>query len=264
MGFLECFVYGLVSGIAELLPISSPAHQQILRTLFGADGMNALHSLLIHISILALLILISRSNRPTRAIGQTPGGRKRSKNADVQHIKTATVPLLIGIVFFFITASWQNDFLILSGFLLLNGLILYIPSRMMRGNKTASTMTGVDSLLIGSGAALGAFPGISRTAGILSTATARGADSASALRWSVLLSIPAMLILIFFDIVSLGSTAGYSIHFFGMILSMAGAVAGTWIGYATMRFLSVKTGFSWFSYYSWGAALFSFILYLSV
>ena len=37
MNFLECIIYGLLSGLAEFLPISATAHQTILRTLFGAD-----------------------------------------------------------------------------------------------------------------------------------------------------------------------------------------------------------------------------------
>lgn len=264
MRLLECFIYGFVSGAAELLPISSPAHQKILRHLFGSEGINAFHSLLIHISVLAMVILIARNSQPVRSVGQTQRSRKRHRSADMQHIKTAIVPLLIGVVFYFVTASWHNSFLILSCFLLLNGIILYIPSRMMRGNKNAAAMTGVDSLLIGSGAAIGAFPGISRTAGILCTASARGADASNALRWSVMLSIPALMILTVLDLISLGSTGAYYINFFGAIFSMAGALIGTWIGYAVMRFLAVKSGFSWFSYYSWGAALFSFILYLTV
>jgi hypothetical protein len=42
------------------------------------------------------------------------------------------------------------------------------------------------------------------------------------------------------------------------------AFVGSYLGITFIRFLAVKVGFSGFAYYSWGAALFAFILYLTI
>ena len=39
---------------------------------------------------------------------------------------------------------------------------------------------------------------------------------------------------------------------------------GAYLAILTLRFLSVNLGFSGFAYYSWGAALLIFILYMSI
>lgn len=256
MNWLEYLLYGIVSGLSELLPISSYAHQMILKDLFGLSGRNAVHDLLTHLAAFAAFVLLNR---------YIAGNSSRYyTRADRKHLKTAMLPIIVGAVFYPIVLSWDISFFVLAVLLLFNGIILYIPSRMLNGNKSAVSLTGVDSLLMGTGAALGVLPGVSRMAGALSCATARGADNSHAFRWSVYLSIPAIVIMIIMDIVSLGTASAYSVHFWGLILSMIGVISGVWLGYSLMRFLAVKAGFTLFSYYSWGAALFSLILYLMV
>lgn len=256
MNWFEYLLYGIVSGFAELLPISSSAHQKILQALFGVSSGNALHDLIVHIVVLCSILFLNRA--------YAASNRSRRTRADAKHLKTALIPIFVGAIFYPIVLSWNIDFSILAVLLLINGIILYIPSRMLNGNKTAASLSGFDSLLIGTGAALGVFPGISRVAGVLSAASARGADSKNAFQWSLYLSIPSVVIMIIMDIVSLGTASAYSLQFFGAVLSVAGVAIGVGIGYCVMRFLAVRAGFTLFSYYSWGAALFSFILYLLV
>lgn len=256
MNWLEYLIYGFISGLSEFLPISSSAHQMILRGLFGVNGRSPLHDLMIHLTALASFILLNRYI--------TTGSRRNFTRADKRHLKTAMVPIIIGAVFYPIVGSWNIGYLMLSVFLIINGLILFVPSRMINGNKTANALSGFDSVLIGTSAALGVLPGVSRMAGTLGCASARGADHNNALRWSVYLSIPAIVVMIIMDVISLGMATTYSVHFLGLILSMLGVIVGIWLGYSLMRFLAVKAGFTVFAYYSWGAALFSFILYLIV
>ena len=51
---------------------------------------------------------------------------------------------------------------------------------------------------------------------------------------------------------------------FCCIAAAAAAAAGTYFGMRMMRVLSANIGFGMFPYYSFGAALISFILYLMV
>ena len=128
-------------------------------------------------------------------------------------------------------------------------------------------MSRWDALLIGLGSALAILPGISRVGAAVTVATSRGADRQRALDWALLLSIPAVAVLLLLDfIAAIGNGFGIAgiTDLLKYLIAAAGAGCGTYLGIMLMRFLSVKSGVSGFAYYSWGVALFSGILYLVV
>lgn len=100
----------------------------------------------------------------------------------------------------------------------------------------------------------------------MSVSVLRGADRSKALTWSLLLSVPALYTLLGMDILSL--LAGTGIAFFpnlgGYLLSGIAAYLGGCIGLYIIRLVTERSGYLAFAYYSWGAALFSFIIYLMV
>ena len=95
-----------------------------------------------------------------------------------------------------------------------------------------------------------------------------GGDTAWVLICSLLvllMSIPAVALRCLFDIItmfSLGLGIASFLGFLGCLLAAIGAFCGAYLAISIMRYLTVRAGFSGFAYYSWGAALFAFILYL--
>ena len=57
MSLIESIIYGLLSGIAEFFPISSQAHQTLLRYIFGVATRNSLQEFLVHIGLLFSIII---------------------------------------------------------------------------------------------------------------------------------------------------------------------------------------------------------------
>lgn len=271
MNWLESILYGLISGFAEILPISSAAHQAIIKQIFGVGDGTGLQDFLSHLAILSVLIY---SNRPILSVFNAQNrviyrGRKDStrRSPDMRLVRTASVPLLLSFLLHNSVRSFADGTLFFGLFFLLNGIILFLPGRMLSGNKDARAMSGWDGLLIGLSASFGILPGVSRIGAALSAATARGANKQQALNWAFILSIPALVILVILDLIlifSEGAGAFSVASVFNCILSMLGAGCGGYFGIMLMRFLAVKTGFTGFAYYSWGAALFSFALYLTV
>ena len=151
--------------------------------------------------------------------------------------------------------------------LLINGIILYLPERMMQGNKNASGMSPFDSYLLGLCGGLSILSGFSGVGLILSAAISRGADRQKAWNWAILLMFPALAAEGVLDIVDLisgsGAAAGFG-HFFHYLLAGVFAFAAARGGIALMKKLIKSRNLSIFAYYCWGAALFSFLLYLSV
>lgn len=275
MNWFESVIFGFVSGLTEFLPVSSQAHEALLLKLFGISASPLLR-LLIHAAVWeALYLNLSQQIRQMlqdRNLARIPP-RRRSRQPDPQRLfdlrllQTALVPLLLGFAAYSFLNGWQQDLSKVAVFLLINGFLLYIPRHLRTGNKDSRSMTGLDGILLGFCGALSVFPGVSRVGAVSSAALGRGADKEHALRWSLHLNLIGLLVLIGFDAYDLflngvGTVAASMIP--GYLLAIAAAFGGAFLGIHVMRFLAVRTGFSGFAYYSWGAALFAFLLYLTI
>ena len=273
MTLIESILYGIVSGLTEFLPVSSRAHQAIMRYLFGVNTRVPLQELLVHIGVLAAILVSSRDlltrlrrEQVSRASVRRRKTQKKDRAYfDLRLIKTASFPLFIGLFFCFATDRFESNLLILMSFWLINGLILLLADHTSRGNRDARTMSALDGVMIGLAGTLSALPGVSRTGMIAAYSTARGADDEHVVNWTVTLGIPAMLFAVLYDFISMFSL-GIGVHSFGMfvfaLLSGVSAFAGGYIGILLFKLALEHSGFSKFAYYSVGAGLFSFILYL--
>lgn len=273
MNWLQGILYGFVSGLSEFLPISSNAHQRILMHLFGVEVIDPVRNLVIHIALLFSLISACRTMfeqvRRDAKIQQRTSRRamRQSRIAlDIKLVKAAAFPLMIGMIVLTYFTGVKPDLMIVSAFLLINGIILFIPDRMLQANKDVRAMSGLDSLLIGVAGALSGFCGISRTGSMMSAAVARGADRQNALTWVLLLSAPALILMSAMDMFGI-FTVSTDINFWGnflsYLLSGISAYAGGYISVMLLKFFTANSGISGFCYYSWGAALFTFIVYLT-
>ena len=272
ISWVESFFFGIISGLAEILPVSAQAHQSILLNLFGIYEYDPLFGLAaMGGSLLAYCFAVSSLFRRLRKDYRLSRSSRRKRAVNMQNVfdmnllRTAFVPLALGLLLYKKVSGWQQLAPVLSLFLAVNGLILYIPSYFAKGNKDSRTMSGLDSLMIGIGTVLGYIPGISRIAAGVSSATLRGADPQQALKWGLLLSVPALLgmfLLEGYGILSAGLLApGMGTTLKCFIVAVASAI-GTGMGIGMMKKWILRSSLEGFAYYCWGAALFSFILYM--
>lgn len=274
MSFLESLIYGLGSGLAEFLPVSSLGHQALMLRLFGLGNREPARDVFVHIGILIALVMACRSmfNHAMAKQRVTTNSRRGRRveyrsSYDLRLAKSAIVPMLLGFIVYFFVRTVEKNMAILALLFVVNGVFIIIPEYTRRGNKDGRFMSGWDSVALGLFGALSAFPGISRSATMNFYAGMRGADRGHALNWFFLLSVPALLLLILIDIINLfmfplGSVT--FIGFLGYLISGVAAFIGGHLGVSLMRYLSVHMGYAGFAYYSWGAAMFSFVLYLIV
>jgi len=274
MNWFEAIIIGIVSGLAEFLPVSSAAHQRIFMQIFGCEEAGNLLKLFVHVGIILALFVSSggfmqKLYKEYQLSNKIRRRRNRVVNfqsvLDIRFVKTAVVPLLIGYIFYIKTMNWVSSIPIVALCLMLNGLILYIPMYLPRGNKDSRNMSALDGILFGIFSAVSVLPGVSRIGAGCSAAIARGAAPQEAYKWSLLLSIPALIILICFDLyaVFFGEMSGMDVTMMlKCLLSGVFAYLGASLSIHLLKSLTVRSGFSGFSYYSWGAALFAFILYL--
>lgn len=274
ISWIESIVFGIISGLTEILPVSSQAHQSILLNLFGVSQPNGLLGLFaLTGSFLAVLAsTASAFKKMRREFALSKSRRRRQKKAvnyqtvfDWNFLKTATVPVILSLLLHGKISSWRELMPVVSVLLAINGLVLYVPSYLSRGNKDSRSMSGLDGLLFGLGSSLGLLPGFSRVGSGFSTALARGADGQQAFRWCLLLSVPALAGLICVEAFAVfsGELSGLETQFLlKCVVTAITSCIGTNIGIRIMKAVAGRSGLEGFSYYSWGAALFSFILYL--
>lgn len=273
LGWFESFIYGVISGISEFLPISSEAHRAIYLRLIG-DADHALLRLMTHMgALLALLIscwpMISKLNRERSIAAVNKKRRKRAPDTksltDIRFTRIASLALVIVFILYSAVYDLHERLWILAGFLIINGILLYIPQFLPAGNKDSRSLSSLDSILIGLSGGLGVVPGLSRVGLSTSTGLLRGADKRYALDAALLLSIPALIVLLIIDFFGIFSAAG--VTFLSVLSCFTAGITSffsAFFGIYIMRFLAVRVGFSGFAYYSWGLSLFSFILYLMI
>lgn len=276
MSLLESVLYGLISGVTEILPVSAQAHQALLLKIFGIDSRYQLVDLAVHLSVAAAIIFACYSSiaKLRRDMRLASGSNRRAHRQgysqsvyELRLLRTAVLPLCIGLFLYLAFNQLESQMLWLVVFWIINGLILYILGHMRQGNKDSRTMSGMDAILMGLAGALSAIPGISRIGMITSAAVARGAGRNHALNWALILSIPALAVFVLFDIVALAGVGAGAASVSLLVSCLAAAVAafaGSYICIYLIQFLIVRFDLSGFSYYCWGIAMLSFILYLII
>jgi len=173
-------------------------------------------------------------------------------------ILIGTLPLLL-VIFIPVSRLFFNTFFI--GFaLIITGCILFVASNFIKeGNKTDKTMTMTDAILIGLAQAVAVLPGLSRSGTTISVGLARGLSGSFAIRFSLLLSIPAVLGA---TIVAIYRAISGGADFYLLPMYLAGFVIAAGVGFFAIQFLRrlmINHKFGNFAYYCWGIGLVTII-----
>ncbi len=276
LNLLQSILYGLLSGLAEILPVSAPAHRALLLKLFGGGSESPLRMLLMHISTFAALYYschtqILRLLRAQKLAAIPKKRRKRPLDADsltdIRILKISLIPIILGFVFYTKASALASNLLILGVLLLINGVILYVPQYLPGSNKKSGTMSRFDGLLMGLGGGLSVLPGISSVGTTTSIGLVCGGDRQYVINTALIMNLFVTAGLIIFDFVAIFSAGVGALSFgvlFGYILSALAVFGGVYLGVRIVRILAANIGFGMFAYYSWGAGLLAMILYIMI
>jgi undecaprenyl pyrophosphate phosphatase UppP len=159
----------------------------------------------------------------------------------------------------------HSKLMLISIFLFLNGMILYLPQFFSTSNRDSRTLSRIEGLLMGLGGAAAAVPGISAIGTTTSIASVCGVDRTYGLNMALLMNMGISAGLIVYDLIGIATNGfgGLSVLIFiSYLFSAAAAFGGATLGIKLMRHLAAEQGFSFFGVYCWGLALFTFILNL--
>ena len=274
LSWLQSLLLGLISGFAEVLPVSAEAHRLLLLKMFGVERDPVVLRLFIHLATIAALHFCCRGHivrmmRAQRLARIPKRRRKRPLDTDAlmdfNLLKTTLIPTVLGVLLYTKLLFLGKEIHYVAGLLALNGIILYVPQFLPGANKESGAMTRIDGLILGLGGALGVLPGISCLGAGVSIGSVRGMDMKKVLNLALLMNIPVNLGLLVFDVMEL---AGGSMHLsfgsiFGALLAAAAAFGGIVLGIRLLQKIVQNLGYSVFGFYSWTVALLMFFLYLA-
>ena len=274
LSWSQNLIYGAVSGLTEILPVSAQAHRLLLRKIFGTQSVPGITLLLIHIGIFAAVFMccqnhIVRIHRAKKLARIPKKRRKRPLDMvslmDYSLLKTMLLPVILAFLFFRKIVPHENNLVLVSVLLLINGIVLYIPQYLPGSNKDSRSLSRVEGLLIGLGGAAAALPGVSALGMASSVGEICGEDRTYSINMALLLELGVLAIFIVIDVLALAEAGIGSLSFMLLLQSLLAAAAafGTaLLGIKFLRRMAAEGGFSVFSYYCWGFALFSLILTL--
>lgn len=276
LNWLQSILFGLVSGAADIIPVSGQAHRLLLLKFYGVNQMPNLLALLLHLSVAAALYLSSqgqfvRMNR-ARALARIPK-KKRKRPLDMRSmmdwslIKTMLVPTAIGLLLNSRVRGWSVNMFLIAGMLFVNGLILYIPQFLPTSNRDSRTLTRLEGVLMGLGAGASVLPGISTVGIMVSIASVCGIERLYGLNMTFIVKLFFLIGLMVYDVLAIitDGLGGLTVmllaqYLFTGLLSFGASM----FAIRLLRRLAPEHGFHTFGVYCWGLALFTFILNLVV
>jgi len=269
---------GLVQGIAEFLPISSSGHLSILQNLLSmeySDESHLLFDVLLHLGTLVSICAVYRKEiREMISDGLDYLRMRGDSDSDepvtlkpparaLLFVLVGTIPMFIAVLFAGSVARLFFSTLFVGFMLLITGGLLFVSDKhITKGNKTEKTMTLVDAIIIGLSQAAAILPGLSRSGTTISVGLARGLSGSYAVRFSLLLSIPAVLGA---TIVSLYKAIRDGADFSLFPVYIVGFIVAAVVGFFAIqliRRLMAKGAFGKFAFYCWGLGALTIIVSL--
>ena len=273
MTYLTAFLLGLVQGVAEFLPISSSGHLAIAQNLLGLEGAGSVpefFDVLLHLGTLIAVFAAYWTDicemvvELFRGIGDlvhrsTPSPVPPARRL-ILLIVVGTLPLFAVLPIRKAVQGLSDNMVFVGAALIVTGILLFLCDRVRKGRKTERSATWVDALLVGVGQAVATLPGVSRSGMTITAGCFVGYERRFAVRFSFLLSIPAVLGA---NILSVGDAVRAGINGAEVPMYLVGVVTAAVVGYLCIRLLKYvadKGRFGAFAYYCWAVGILTLVL----
>jgi undecaprenyl-diphosphatase len=264
MSLLHSILLGIIQGVTEFLPVSSSGHLAIAEHLFGMRGASQIpefFDVLLHLGTLAAVFAAYRREicdivaEFFRGCGdlirRTTPERIPPARRMILLIIMGTMPLFVVLPLKDKIETLSDNMWFVGGALLFTGCMLFFCDRVRKGRKSEKNAALLDAVFVGAAQAVATCPGVSRSGMTITMGCFRGFARDFAVRYSFLLSIPAILganLLAAKDALEAGVNTG------DVPVYLAGVLASALVGYACirlLRFIADKGRFGVFAYYCW-------------
>jgi len=284
MTLLQSVFLGIIQGVTEFLPVSSSGHLAIVQNLFHVDTEGTvLFNILLHLGTLVVVFIVFRKDiiRLIRAVigmirdlaANAAISRSNAKSGKLRPYRRvvgtnyrkfallliiSTIPTgIIGIIGKKLIADASSTLVVPGVFLLVTGVLLLLSDRAEHCTKIPQDVTYREGLIVGIAQGFATLPGLSRSGSTISAGLLCGFDRTFAVKYSFILSIPAILGAAVLELkdVAWGTISGTELGIYA-----AGVVCAGIVGYICFRFMMVivqKRKFKFIALYCFAAGVFA-------
>ncbi len=216
MSLLQLTIIAAIQGVTEFLPISSSGHLVLIPNLLEWRDQGLIMDIAVHFGTLAAVIVYFwRDILQMLVGGAQPGKINQGLNIKVlAQVVLATLPLfIIGALVYKFVIDDLRTIEIVGWATIFFGILLYLSDRYTVTINRLEHMTWGKAFAIGLAQVLALIPGASRAGTTITMARWLGFERTDAVRFSMLLSIPAILAagtLAFIDVLDQDN---YSVYF---------------------------------------------------
>ena len=198
--WIEAVTLGVVQGLTEFLPISSSAHLDIVPKLIGWHKPGAQFTAVTQLGTMIAVMVYFRKDIIDTIGGMfkslSKGGDKMSSQARLFYaVIIGTIPIgVIGLLLKKFIEKDLHNLYINATMLVVMGLLMGLAERMTNPRRDGRDIQIKDGIIVGLFQAIALIPGASRSGSTLTGAFFTGLDREAAVRFSFLLSLPAILL----------------------------------------------------------------------
>lgn len=275
MTILQSIFLGLIQGLTEFLPVSSSGHLSIMKQVFNMETGGMFFDILLHIGTLTAICIvyyrdifkmikegfmiigdvfvnlavfcgnrIHHEDNPYRRIVYN------SYRKFVMLVLISTIPTgIIGVASASLVEAAEQMLIIPGIGLVITSILLFVADRVSAGEKTPKQVTYTNAFVIGICQGVATLPGLSRSGTTITACLLSGMNRKFAVKYSFIMSIPAILGALVFEITDVEWSAIQSADVLNYVVGTLVAAVVGYICIKTMLVVVRKKKFMIFSVY---------------
>jgi undecaprenyl-diphosphatase len=255
---------GLLQGLTEFLPVSSSGHLVLAQSLLpGFSQPGVVFDVALHIGTLVAVCAYFRTDLWDMFLALFSSERNdasASRRLFWLLIVGSVPAAVLGLLFREQFEAMFDDVSATGVWFIITGVLLFLTDRVSVGGRGLAAMGFLDALVIGIAQGFAIIPALSRSGATIAAGVFLGLDRSLVVRYSFLLSIPAIAGAFLLEVVAHRHEI---LQGFDLLAYSAGTLAAGIVGYWSITVLLNMTRsrrLSVFAYYCWAVGILAFFL----
>lgn len=275
MTILQAIIMGIVQGIAEFLPVSSSGHLAIMKHILKIQDTDLLFDVMLHFgTLVAVFVVFFKdikqlivegfkllgdffANIPTFIHNMHSKEKKEYRKVISTAYRKFVMLIIVSTVATGVVALAIKDVVVITSetllipglCLLLTGILLLIADRTVPGKKRANDVSYANAGIIGLTQGIATLPGLSRSGTTITACLTCGFDKNFAVKYSFIMSIPAILGAVILEIKDFSTISTSSNQ---LVAYSLGTFIAALVGYVCIKTMLVvvrRKKYTGFAYY---------------